>query len=356
MTTPAAEALAERLFLQLLGGLEVLSVELGRRLGLYVALAEGPATPAELARRAGIAERYAREWLEQQAVAGFLAVEGEDEGRRYLLPEGHADVLVEPEAPTALAAVGQALAAVGDTVPAVADAYRSGGGVPYAAFGEIAPAIAAFNRPVFRHELAGWLAAMPDVGDALAAGGRVLDLGCGEGWSTLALARAVPQATVVGVDLDRRSVELATANAADAGLGERVTFAVADAADARVQGPFALVCVFEALHDMGDPVGVLQAVRAALAPGGAVLVADEKVADTFTAPGDELERFNYGWSVLHCLPATMAEHPKIANGTVLRTPTLQSWATAAGFTTTEVLPVDNFLWKLYRLGAGPAGA
>jgi hypothetical protein len=105
----------------------------------------------------------------------------------------------------------------------------------------------------------------------------------------------------------------------------------------------------EALHDIGDPVGTLRAARALLAAGGQVLVADERVADTFTAPGDLVERFMYGWSVLHCLPATLAEHPVEATGTVLRAPIVARWATAAGFAGFEVLAVDNPFWRFYRM-------
>jgi hypothetical protein len=124
---------------------------------------------------------------------------------------------------------------------------------------------------------------------------------------------------------------------------------VGDAAQLSSQAPFDLVTVFEALQDMGDPVGALRAARAQLLDVGDVVVADERVADTFTAPGDPTERLMYGWSILHCLPATLAEHPVEATGTVLRAPTVARWAAAAGFTGFEVLPIDNPFWRFYRL-------
>jgi hypothetical protein len=124
---------------------------------------------------------------------------------------------------------------------------------------------------------------------------------------------------------------------------------VGDAAHLTAEAPVDAVTLFEALHDMGDPVGTLRAVRALLAAGGSVLVADERVADAFTTPGDPTERFMYGWSVLHCLPATLAEHPVEASGTVLRAPTVARWAAAAGFTGFEVLPIDNPFWRFYHL-------
>jgi ubiquinone/menaquinone biosynthesis C-methylase UbiE len=162
----------------------------------------------------------------------------------------------------------------------------------------------------------------------------VLDLGCGLGASSVALARAYPRARVLGVDLDEASVAQARAAAAEAGVADRVSFVVSDAARLAEDDPFDLVTIFEALHDMGDPVGALQAARDRLAEGGSVLVADERVADTFTAPGDATERLMYGWSILHCLPATLAD-PVEATGTLLRAPTLARWAAAAGFTDFE---------------------
>ena len=132
-------------------------------------------------------------------------------------------------------------------------------------------------------------------------------------------------------------------------MADRVSLVAGDAAHLPPEAPFDLVTIFEALHDMGDPVGALRAARAVLAEGGSLLVADERVADAFTAPGDATERLMYGWSILHCLPATLAEDPVQATGTVLRAPTLAGWAAAAGFTGFEVLPIDNPFWRFYRL-------
>src|SRR6266508_5140257 len=279
----AREALAERLVDDVTRSLETLSVYLGLELGLYHTLSDlEPATEAEVAARAGIALRYAREWLEQQASAGYVVCD-------------------DP------------------TRPAEARRYR--------------------------------LPAVPDIDRRLrtAPPSRVLDLGCGLGASSIALARAYPRARVVGVDLDQASVTEARAEAAEAGVADRVTFVVGDAAHVAFETSFDLITVFEALHDMADPVGTLRAARALLAGDGSVLVADERVADAFTAPGDPVERFMYGWSILHCLAATLAERPAEAAGTVLRAPTVARWATAAGFAGFEVLPIDNLFWRFYRM-------
>jgi SAM-dependent methyltransferase len=173
--------------------------------------------------------------------------------------------------------------------------------------------------------------------------------GCGQGFSTLAIAGAFLDAHVDGLDADPGSIADARAHAAEAGLDGRVRFLQVDASHLTTYGPYDLVLILEALHDMADPVGVLQAAHAALKPGGTVLVADEKVADTSTAPGDAIERMMYGWSVTHCLPAQLAEQPSAALGTVLRPGTVHRLAADAGYARVGVLDVENDFFRLYRL-------
>lgn len=350
------DALAERLFEAAIGTLELFGVHLGIQLGLYRALASsGPMAAGELAAAAGIDERYAQEWLDQQAVAGLLDVDdaaappGE---RRYWLPEGHAEVLTDGEDPAHSAPFASMVVGIAGALPAVVDAYRTGGGVAYSAYGaDFCAGQAAINRPAFTHELTSWVAAAPDLHARLAGGppARVADVGCGQGWSTLALADAYPNARVEGVDLDPASITAAERNAAGHPAAGRVTFAVRDAAHLADTGPYDLICIFEALHDMAAPVEALAAARAALAPGGFLLVADERVADEFTAPGDAVERMMFGWSISHCLPASREKSPSAALGTALRQSTVRELAAAAGFPDVEVLPVDNLFFRFYLL-------
>jgi SAM-dependent methyltransferase len=330
-TTDRADALAERLLDATLGALELYSIFLGAELGLYrTPEAHGPATPDELAARAGIAPRYAVEWLEQQAVADLLeALPGAE--RRYALGPDHPRVLAHPDDPGQVAPFAQMVAGIGG-----GRAFRHGQGH--------------INRPAVTHELASdWLPAMPDVLARLesAQHARIADVGCGQGFSTLALASAFLDAHVDDIDADAASIADARARAADAGADGRVRFIHADASE--LAGPYELITMFEALHDMTDPVAALRAARAALAPGGTVLVVDEKVADTFTAPGDPIERMMYGWSVTHCLPSQLAEQHSAALGTVRRARTLHQLAAAAGYARVDVLPIDDEFFRLYRL-------
>ena len=175
------------------------------------------------------------------------------------------------------------------------------------------------------------------------------DVACGAGWSAIGIARAYPKVRVDGLDLDGPSIDLARANVATAGLADRITMTVRDAADPALAGRYDLATIFESLHDMSRPVEVLRACRQLLAPGGSVLVVDERVADAFSAPGDQVERLMYGFSVLCCLPAGMADQPSAGTGTVMRTATLRRYAAEAGFRATEVLPIANDIFRFYRL-------
>jgi SAM-dependent methyltransferase len=352
----ATEALVERLFGGAIATLEMASVHLGGRLGFYRALADGgPATPADLAARTGTAERYVREWLEQQAVAGFLTVDdpGAEAGaRRYALPDAHRAVLVDEQDLSYLTGVAQLVVGVLRPIDALVAAYRTGDGVPYEAFGpDTLDGIAAMNRPQFHHNLAGWFAAIPEVDGRLRADppARVADVGCGSGWSSIALARAYPKVTIDAVDVDADSIATCRANAGAAGLAERIRPVLLDAADPDLGGPYDLVTIFEALHDMNHPVAALESVRGSLAEGGSVVVADERVADRFTAPGDEIERLDYGFSILHCLPVANLEADSAATGTVIRADTVRAYAAEAGFGRVDVLPIDNDFWRFYRL-------
>jgi SAM-dependent methyltransferase len=354
-----AELLALRLLEQFGGAVELLTVELGRRLGLYAVLAgTGAVTATELATHASIAPRYALEWLDQQAAAGIVDVAGTDASgaRRFVLPRGHQAALLDPESPAYLVGAAPLVRAVAASLPAVADAYATGTGVEYGDFGhELRFGIAELNRPGFALDIRDWVGHLPDVAARLEHGGVILDAGCGEGWSSIGLARAFPRARVVGVDLDVASVRAARDHVARAGLEGRVTVWRANAAEAdllhELAGePVTLVTVFQALHDMGEPVRALTGFRALLAEGGAVLVADEHGDDVKSSPADEVERQQLAMSVLHCLPATWAESDNVVNGTVLRSHTLSSWVGAAGFARHEVLPVEHPFWRFHRLG------
>ena len=345
--------LTDRLFRDAAGALELYTVYLGVRLGLYRALADGgPATPAELAARAGIVERYAREWLEQQAASGILAVDDPRAGahlRRYTLPAEHVGVLVEVDDLNHGAQQSIEIARVARQLPALVEVFRSGGAPQPLAWEP--ECRAAPNRARFVNLLGQeWLPAIKDVDERLRADppARVADIACGTGWSSIAMALSYPTITVHGLDLDPRAIEAARGAAEERGVADRVTFSAIDAGD--LDGAtFDLVTIFEALHDMTRPVEVLRTLRGLLAEGGALLVVDSLVEDEFSAPAPERDRYEYGWSVLACLPSAMDDPDSAATGTVMRAGTLRRYATEAGFGDVEILPITTAYWRFYRL-------
>jgi SAM-dependent methyltransferase len=355
--TERRDQLANRLFQATLGLFDIYAVYIGDRLNLYRGLAEGgPATPAALAARTDTDERYVREWLEQQAASGIITVDDVDaapEARRYLLPVGHDEVLLDRASLSYMASLARLAVGATSPLPTLLEVYRTGGGIPYADYGpDTREGIADMNRPMFMHLLGSeWLPAIPHLHQRLQSDppARVGDVGCGVGWSSIAIARAYPKVRVDGYDLDEASIASARANAREAGVADRVSFAVRDAADPQLAGQYDLVTAFETLHDMARPVEALRAMRGLLAEGGLVLIADERVAETFTAPGEDLDRFNYGWSILHCLPASRVESPSAATGTAMRPSTLRRYAAEAGFGEVEVLSIENDFWRFYGL-------
>ena len=359
-TTSAAErrdALAGQLFDAALGAMDLFGVYLGGRLGLYKSLAdEGPLTSDGLAAAAGIQERYAREWLEQQAVARILDVDDPGAGahdRRYSIPAGHDEALLDESSLSYMIPMARLIVGCVRPIDALVDAFRTGGGVPYADYGaDIYEGVEGFTRPLFEGLLGSeWLPAVPEIHARLHADppARVADLACGSGRSTLAIARAYPNADVDGIDLDAASIAQARANLAESGLAERVRFHNRNAADPGLAGRYDLVTIFDALHDMSRPVDVLRTARGLLAEGGTVFVGDEKNAEAFTLEPADYERLNYGFSLLHCLPVGMVGEDPAGTGAVMRPGTVRDYGLAAGFREVEVLPIENEFWSFYRL-------
>jgi 2-polyprenyl-3-methyl-5-hydroxy-6-metoxy-1,4-benzoquinol methylase len=348
------EEFAGGLFGACLAVMELANVELGIRLGLYEALAgAGALTPAELASRAGIAERYAREWLEQQAAAGVVEVDDAERTaaeRRFELPNAHAHVLLEDDSEACMKPCAAVVPWVAKAIDIMVEEFRHGTGAAFGLF-DLHDLQAAFTRPVFMNHLTQhWLPALPEVQAKLESGSpvRIAEVGCGEGLAAVVIARAYPNAVVDGFDLDGASIAVAQKDASAAGVGDRARFQVRDAADPAIEGDYDLVMAIEMLHDVPDPVGILRTMRRLAGSSGAVLVVDERTEERFTVPTGEMERFFYAFSTLHCLAVSMQDGGA-GTGTVIRPDTVRRYAVEAGFTTIEILDVDHPQFMLYQL-------
>lgn len=243
------------------------------------------------------------------------------------------------------------MTASGVQIPALAKAYRSGGGVSWEQFGpDMRSGQADMNRPWFLAALGSeWFPEVPELHDRLGTGGRVADVGCGEGWSSIAIATAYPEVSVDGFDLDGPSIDRAAEHAAELGLSDRVRFHHTDAAKIGELGVFDVVTAFECIHDVPYPVRVLETMRALAKEDGHVVVMDEKVSEAFGGSGDDTERLMYGFSLFVCLPDGMSHPNSAATGTVVRPDTLRAYARAAGFEDIEILPIENDLWRFNLL-------
>jgi SAM-dependent methyltransferase len=342
------DALGERVITEVNAAMSILNLCLGDRLGLYQTMVEaGPATVSELAQHTKLNERMLREWLECMAVGGYIE---HDDGRFWLSPE-QAAVFADRDHPGYATGFTYWAPSVAGAFEPLIEAFHKDGGVPYEAYGNDAlVAIGAGNRPMFVNELAtSWIPTMPDVEAKLKAGGRVADIGCGVGYSSIAFAQAYPEARVDGVDIDRESIAQAKRNAADAGVADRVSFHEAPAESARFDGPYDLVAAFECIHDMAYPVPALRKMRELAGSDGAVLIADEAAEDTLEDNKTFLGHFLYNFSVLHCLPQALVFPDAAGTGTVMRPSLLRDYAMQAGFSEFEVLPIENPFWRFYRL-------
>lgn len=361
MTEPTksatADAVAEKIFGSLLGAFEIQAIYLGTKLGWYEALAaSGPMTSSELADATATAERYAREWLEQQSATGYLVCEDptlDPLDRRFRIEAGAAEALTGTESLAYMAPFAQFSVGLGKHIDALAEAYRTGEGVSWGELGEDPrEAQAAANRPLFLGPLATeYLPSVPAIDDALSSGGRVADVGTGYGWSAVGIAEAYPSVTVDGFDIDGPSVVAANSIAADRGLSDRLTFHEMDGADAPGVGTYDLVTAFECIHDMGDPVAVLGSMKALVSDTGTVIVMDERVGGEFTGPADEVEQLFYGFSVMCCLADGLSHDHSVGTGTVMRCSTLERYAVEAGFASVDVLPIEHDFFRFYQLNA-----
>jgi ubiquinone/menaquinone biosynthesis C-methylase UbiE len=312
------------------------SVVLGDRLGLYRALAQAPATAAELAERTDTSPRYVTEWLRGQAAGGYLEYDPATDS--YSLTEEQAFALTDPDGPVFLPGAFQLALGALQAVPAITEAFRTGTGFGWhEQHDDVFAGCERFFRPGYSASLVpDWIPAMDGLADRLAAGALIADVGCGLGASTVLLAGAYPASTLVGFDYHDGSIETARKRAADAGVADRVTFRVASAQTFDAPSPDAasydLVTTFDSLHDMGDPLGAARHIRDMLAADGRWLIVEPAAADTVAGNLNPVGRVYYSFSTLLCVPNALSQPGGYALGAQAGEAAIRQVATDAGFT------------------------
>jgi len=287
------------------GAMSVPTVRLGLRLGLFDALADSPATAAELARRAGgLHERYVREWALAQTANGYIDYDPASE--QFSLSPEQAMVFHHRDSPVYLAGAFELVAAMIEAEPKVEECFRHGKGVRWGDHaGCLFCATGAFFRPGYVNNIVqAWLPALDGVEAKLHAGARVADVGCGVGFSTLLMAEAYPESNFVGYDFHEPSIDEARRHAGEHGLGDRVRFEVAIAKDIAEQG-FDLITMYDCLHDMGDPRGCAGHMRRILAPGGSWMIVEPIAGDVPAQNMNPVGRLYYNASTMICVPTSL---------------------------------------------------
>ena len=311
-------------------------IHIGDRLGLYRALGDGaPVTPAELAGRTGLAERYVREWCNNQAAAGWLVYD--PTAATFRLPPSLALLVADETAPSFLLGGFDFVASAWADEELVVDAFRTGTGIGWHQHDHrLFVGTERFFRPGYQaHLVDEWIPALDGVAARLAQGGRIADVGCGHGAATILLAQAFPQCTVAGFDYHPASIERARELAAEAGVADRVRFAVAGADE--VSGEYDLVCLFDCLHDMGDPVGVARHLREVVAPDGTLLLVEPAAGDRPEENHHPLGRLMYAASTMICTPASLAQPGAAGLGNQVGASRLSELLHQAGFGHAEVV-------------------
>jgi SAM-dependent methyltransferase len=316
---------------------------LGDRLGIYRAMAgAGPLTSGQLAGRTGLAERYLREWLAAQAAGGYLTYH--PDGERFELPDEHAAVLAVEESPANVMGGFEVIAALWAGADRLGRAFRSGEGIGWDEHDpRLYRGVERFYAAGYRANLVvAWLPALDGVVAKLEHGASVLDVGCGHGAAVILMAKAFPASRFVGVDSHPASIEQARKAAADAGVADRVRFEPADAAgygNAGAEAGHDLVCFFDTLHDLGDPVGAAAHARAALAQEGTLMLVEPRAGDRLADNLHPLGRVFYAASTQLCTPNALSQQDRPgaqALGAQAGPARLREVLEAAGFTRVRV--------------------
>jgi 2-polyprenyl-3-methyl-5-hydroxy-6-metoxy-1,4-benzoquinol methylase len=350
MNQNIVDKLAERIINETNSAISCLTLYLGHKLDLFDLLRrEGPITSEELSKKSKYYERYLREWLECTTANGYI--DYDPTTRKFSISEEHARVLCDRDSITYTIPFVYWTPVLSLAMDKLLEAFRTGKGVPYSAYGrEVLYAQGEGNRPMFVNDISRWISSMPDIEDRLKSkGGRILDVGCGDGWASIALSKSFPLIKIDAIDVDLFSINNASKNIKEAGLSDRISAHASPIEKAPLEEKYDLVMTFESVHDMAYPIDALRKMKEMVSENGAVLVGDVKMKEKVEEKNDFAGRLYYNFSVLMCLPQSMEYPNSQATGAAMTPSTFRNYAKEAGFSKIDTLPIEHFMWLFYRL-------
>jgi 2-polyprenyl-3-methyl-5-hydroxy-6-metoxy-1,4-benzoquinol methylase len=350
MNQQKIDSLSERILNETNSALSCLALYIGHKLDLFNSLWKmGPITVSELAAKTNYSKRYLQEWLECMSVNGYI--EYEPSTNKFCLSKEHAIVFCDRNNSAYTIPFVYWIPSLSLALNKLLEVFKSGKGIPYSYYGkELLFAQGEGNRPMFVNDIAKWISSIPNINNKLKTdGGNVLEVGCGDGWASISLAKNYPLIKIDAIDADPNSMSNASFNIEKEGLKKRISLYVTPIEKAPIKEKYDLIMTFESIHDMAYPVEALRKMKEMISKDGAVLVADVKMNDKLQDKNSFAGRLYYNFSVLLCLPQSLEYPDSKATGAAMTPSTFLKYAQDAGFSKIDKLPIEHFIWDFYML-------
>jgi len=350
MNQQKIEHLSERIYNETNSAMNCLSLYIGHKLDLFNFLREaGPITTSELAGKTNYSKRYLQEWLDCMFVNGYI--EYEPSTNKFSISKEHAIVFCDRDNSAYTIPFVYWIPSLSLVLDKLLDAFRSGKGVPYSYYGkDLLFAQSEGNRPMFVNDIAKWISFIPDIENKLKSkGGNVLEIGCGDGWASISLAKNFPLIKIDAIDIDSSSINNALENIKREGLTEKISLYLNPIEKARLKEKYDLILSFESIHDMAYPVEALRKMKEMISEDSAILIADVKMEDKLQNKNSFAGRLYYNFSLLLCLPQSLNYPNSKATGAAMTPSIFLQYAKDAGLSKIDKLPIEHLLWDFYRL-------
>jgi len=344
------DKLSERIINDTNSAISCLTLYIGHKLDLFNLIREtGPIDSKELSKKTNYSERYLREWLECMTVNEYL--DHDSSTNKFSISDEHAVVLCDRDNISYTIPFVYWIPSLSSALDKLLEAFKTGNGVSYNLYGpDMIYAQGEGNRPMFVNDVVKWISSMPDISEKLKSkGGRVLDVGCGDGWASISLAKSFPLTKIDAIDADPQSIDNAKKNVRNEGLENRISLHQSLIEKASFKEKYDLVMTFESIHDMPHPIDALKKMRDVVSANGAIMIGDVSMNEKLEEKNDFAGKLYYNFSVLLCLPQSVNHTNSVATGAAMTTSTFKKYAIEAGFSKVNVLAIDHFLWKFYRL-------